>query len=262
MPLEREHEQALEQRRVADTRRLEELRVDARLGEPRNRVELVDEYLAGAAHEHVDAGHPLAFDRGEGGERQLACALPLGGGDPRRDAELHLALLVLGLVVVPLVAGHDDLARFGGDRLAVSEHADLDLDPVDELLDEHLLVVAEGECDRRFELGGVVGFRDPDRRAEPRGLDEHRVGERVGGLLAAAQGDVAGDRDAAVAQHRLAQVLVHGERRSGHAGAHVGHAGQLEEALHGAVLAEGPVQQREDDVDLAERLGEPAVREP
>ena len=37
-----------------------------------------------------------------------------------------------------------------------------------------------------------------------------------------------------------------------HAGADVPDAGQLEQALDGAVLAERPVQQREDHVDLAE----------
>ena len=97
--------------------------------------------------------------------------------------------------------------------LAVAEHADLDLDAGDELLDQHLLVVAEGELDRGAQLVVVVRLRDPDRRAEPRGLDEHRVAERVLGRVAGAQRDVARDRDALVAHHRLEQVLVHAERR-------------------------------------------------
>ena len=37
-----------------------------------------------------------------------------------------------------------------------------------------------------------------------------------------------------------------------HARADVGHAGELEQPLHRAVLAERPVQHGEDDVDLAE----------
>ena len=42
------------------------------------------------------------------------------------------------------------------------------------------------------------------------------------------------------------------DRGGEHAGADVPHAGHLEHALDGAVLAPRPVQQREDDVDLAE----------
>jgi hypothetical protein len=65
--------------------------------------------------------------------------------------------------------------------------------------------------------------------------------------------DVARDRDATVAHDGLEDVLVHRECRAEHAGADVGDTGQLEQALHRAVLAEGAVQDREDDVDLAER---------
>ena len=60
-------------------------------------------------------------------------------------------------------------------------------------------------------------------------------------------------RDAVVAQHRLEEVLVHAERRAEHARADVGHACELEQALHRPVLAERPVQHREDDVDVGER---------
>jgi len=59
---------------------------------------------------------------------------------------------------------------------------------------------------------------------------------------------MAGDRNAAVAQHLLEEVLVHGERGGGNAGADVRDTGQLEQPLHRPVLAERPVQDREDDV--------------
>ena len=61
------------------------------------------------------------------------------------------------------------------------------------------------------------------------------------------------DRDAGVAQHGLEQILVHAERRAEHAGADVRHAGELEQPLHRAVLAERAVQDRQHDVDGAER---------
>ena len=85
------------------------------------------------------------------------------------------------------------------------------------------------------------------------GLTKTGIAERVLDLVAEPQRRVAGDRDAAVAQHRLEEVLVHAERRGGDAGADVRHAGELEQALDGAVLAERAVQDREDDVDGAER---------
>ena len=46
-------------------------------------------------------------------------------------------------------------------------------------------------------------------------------------------------------EHLLGHGLVHAQRRAEHAAADVGHAGQLEQALHGAVLAQRAVQQRE-----------------
>ena len=50
-------------------------------------------------------------------------------------------------------------------------------------------------------------------------------------------------------EQRLHHRLVHADGRPEHAGADVGHVGQLEQALHRAVLAVRPVQHREDHVD-------------
>ena len=77
--------------------------------------------------------------------------------------------------------------------------------------------------------------------------------------VAVAERDVPRDGDPAVAQHRLEEVLVHAQRRRGDAGADVRDAGELEQALHGAVLAERAVEDREDDVDLAECRGRRGV---
>ena len=90
---------------------------------------------------------------------------------------------------------------------------------------------------------------------EPRraGLTKHGIAERVARLVAETQRDVLGDGDAVVAEDRLEDVLVHAERRGEHACADVRDAGELEQALHRPVLAERPVQDREDDVDVGER---------
>ena len=68
---ERERDESVEELRVRDPGRLEELRVHARRREARDRVDLVHDDLAVRAHEEVDAGHPLAL----GGDERLDCEL-------------------------------------------------------------------------------------------------------------------------------------------------------------------------------------------
>ena len=154
-----------------------------------------------------------------------------------------------------------DLAGQRGDRRrhAVAEDADLDFCPGDELLDEHLLVVPEGELDGRPELLLAVHLRDADRGAESSRLDEHGVAERVLDRVAEPDRVVRGDRDAAVAHDLLEQVLVHRERRGRDARADVGDVGELEQPLHRPVLAERAVQDRQDDVHDADRLERPGL---
>ena len=56
-------------------------------------------------------------------------------------------------------------------------------------------------------------------------------------------------RQAARGKQRLHRGLVHAGGRGEHAGAHVGHGGQFQQALHRAVFAERSVQHREHDVE-------------
>ena len=86
------------------------------------------------------------------------------------------------------------------------------------------------------------------------GLTTHGKPSGLSASSPVPQGHAAGDGDALVAHDRLEEILVHGEGRRGHARADVGDAGQLQQALHGAVLAERPVEDGEDDVDAAQRL--------
>jgi hypothetical protein len=113
--------------------------------------------------------------------------------------------------------------------------------------------VLERQGDGRLELGVVVHLADPNGGAEPRGLDEAREPEGILDLIAGPQCDVARDRDAAVAEHLLEEVLVHAERGCGNARPDVRDAGKLEQALNGPVLAERAVQDRQHDIDGAER---------
>ena len=77
------------------------------------------------------------------------------------------------------MAERNDLTGDGRDGLAIAQHADLYLDPFEKLLDQDLVVVAEGKRDRRPEFGLVVRLADPDRRSESRRLDEAREAEGV-----------------------------------------------------------------------------------
>ena len=80
------------------------------------------------------------------------------------------------------------------------------------------------------------------------------VHARGGVALPLTGGDAnpAANVDTGGGEHRLGQVLVHGNRRGGHAASDVAHVGHLEEALDRAVLTVGAVQEREDDIDVAE----------
>ena len=105
---------------------------------------------------------------------------------------------------------------------------------------------------------------DPEAGPGPRGLDEDRVAEGVDRLTdrrrvaAPSRGRtsvVGHQRKSGGREHELHELLVHADRWTQHASADVPDAGHLEQALDGAVLAPGAVQQREDHVDLAERPG-------
>src|SRR5262249_57122716 len=88
---------------------------------------------------------------------------------------------------------------------------------------------------------------------ERRRLDEDRVAERVLDGVAESNRVVPRNGDAAVAHDLLEEILVHRERRRRDACADVGDVRELEQPLHRAVLAERAVEDREDDVDSAER---------
>ena len=108
------------------------------------------------------------------------------------------------------------------------------------------------------ELLDVVGLGHADRRAHVRRLDEARQAElgrparpgRPGVISVLAQRPERGLGDAVGGEHLLGHRLVHRQRRAEHAGPDVGGVGQLEQPLHGAVLAHRAVQQRQHDGDL------------
>jgi hypothetical protein len=136
-------------------------------------------------------------------------------------------------------------------------------------LEQDLRVVGERGDDRPRHVGGAARELDPQRRALARGLDDDRevqalldVRQRLGGaeLLerGLAEGVEVGRGHAGVAQVVLGHDLVHAADAGRRAGGGVGHADQLEQLLHGAVLAARAVQGDERDVG---RHGAQAVDE-
>ncbi len=164
-----------------------ELRVHAGRGLAGHRVELVEQHRL-ALDEEVDARQAAAARDPECVDGKLAKALACRVGDPRGHLQLHPALGVLGLVVVPAGAlEQDDLARLGGLRaVGVAQHRALDLQPRAVGLDDHARVVGERAVERRAQLALLRHADDAHRRAQPRGLDPAGKPDAVelGGLAA------------------------------------------------------------------------------
>ena len=124
-------------------------------------------------------------------------------------------------------------------------------------LDDHPRIVLERRRRPRLEPARLGDLEDPDARAEPRRLDPDRQPERLGPLAPAllaglAEVDLG---DPALAEQPLEDQLVDRHRGGEHAGADVGDVEALEQPLHGAVLAERPVQDREGDVAAEQPAG-------
>ena len=197
-------------------------------------------------------------------DRHLSDALAHPVRHPRRHDQLHPAGRVLGLVVVParLAGGQHDLARLGGDRIAVADHRALDLEPAGGRLDDRQRVVLERGLQRRRQLGSDAATRtipteEPSRagltntgRPEPGEPGEHAAA--LGRTMLGPDRAVVDLGQPGVRHQLLEHHLVHAQRRGEHAGAHVRDVEALEQALHGAVLAERTVQHREHDVDAVE----------
>ena len=85
VPLEREVDQPVEELAIRDPRRLEELGVDARRREARDRIELVDDDFSVGPDEEIDARHPLALRRDERVDREAPDPLEGVVRDASRD---------------------------------------------------------------------------------------------------------------------------------------------------------------------------------
>jgi hypothetical protein len=228
-------------------------------------VDLEDVLVFAFGHEHVDAGGAGAAEGVVGPLGEAQHALVPRGGEPGGEEVLREAALNLGLVVKEGPTGHD----LDGAEDAAVDDAHVHLLRADEALDEHAVVVAEGEVDGGAQLGEVVGAAHADGAALAAGLHHHGETKRAVALLKLGIGHGAGEvvvgrrRHVVEAKQLLGLELVHGQGRGEHAGARVGDAHPLEQALNGAVFAVAAVEGEEGHVDggAAERLVDVAVDE-
>ncbi|CDN44222.1 hypothetical protein BN871_EK_00080 [Paenibacillus sp. P22] len=259
----RQADEAVEQLLVRNARFLPEQRVHAVRRKARHRVHFVDQNLAVApSKEEIDAGEAGAVDGQISPDRHLAhrfgrlCRKI--GGNVHDGGAVH----VLGVVIVE-VRSADDLADDRCARVVIAEHADFDLAPVDELLDDDLAVVAQRELDGCDELFPVAGFGDADAAAEIGRLDEAGIAEsdlrlhdeERAVLLPLGPVEVAVDAllEPLVGEHLFHENLVHAYCRSKDPRSDVRNIGHFHQSLDRAVLAERSVQQREHDVDRPSR---------
>ena len=127
-------------------------------------------------------------------------------------------------------------------------------------LEHDLAVIGEGQLDGFFQLLAVGGFGNAHAGTRVGGLDEDgpaqlcndAVADALGvGLdLPAGGGEPLGVGDAVGVEQGVGHCLIHADRTGQHAAAHIGDAGQLQQALHGAVLAPQAVEHRDDDIDM------------
>ena len=268
MALDRELDEAVAELRVGDPAGLEQLRVDAGLGEAGHRVDLVDQHLAVGLDEEVAAGEAGAAGEGEdrGGEladARRSSAREIGAG----TAQLHAALAVLGLEVVPLGVG-DDLARQRGLRAPRCRAPSTR--PRGRWPRPRRSPAGRGAGPARPPRRGPSRSLDPgdaDARADPRGLDPERQPQLARSARASPSSPTAANSTwgiAARGEEPLQGQLVHADRRGEHVGADVGDVEPLQQPLDAAVLAEGAVQGREDGVgaEQAARRGSASTAAP
>ena len=157
------------------------------------------------------------------------------------------------MIVVEL-ASRNDLARHGSLRLVISQHRAFDFAAFDGRLNDDFRVVLGRQVQRLGQFSPVVDLRDTYRRTKIGGFDEHRAPEaffQPSGVLVsfpAGNGKVIHRGQAPLAKQPLHDILIHGHGRTQHTGADVWQVGQLQETLHGPVLTERSVQNRENDV--------------
>ena len=248
-PFQSQSDEAVDEGGHRDALVLHQLGIHTDGGKAGEGVDLIDEDAAGVLlYEEVAAGQTLAAQCGVGHGGVGLHLVQLLFGQLCRDDHLTDAVLVLVVVGVEFRACQN-FARAGGDGGVRADDGALHLVAVHEGLKDHLAVVCQSQTDGLLQLSAVVGLGDAHAGTGVGGFDEDgpaqlgddAVTDALGVALdlPAGGGEPLGVGDAGSVEHSVGHCLVHADGAGQNAAADVGDAGQLQQALHGAVLAQG-----------------------
>ena len=249
--------------RVGDAARLEQLREHAGLGEPGDRVDLVDQHLAVVADEEVAAGEAGAADRARRPARRArgrgrSPSSPIGAGTTSSMPPVG----VLGLVVVPVGVG-DDLARQRG--LAARRCRSPSTRPRGRRRAPRRSPAGRGaRASSTASSSSALGAGDlaRSRRSSRAARASPRAAAPIAAACSRQPSSPASQKSTCgmpwKASRRLKISLSIATAAASTLGADVGDVEALEQALDRAVLAERAVQDRKGDV--GSRAGRPPAR--
>ncbi len=173
--------------------------------------------------------------------------------------EEFCAFLEIFRGVIVELAVRNDFTGDAGLRIVIAEDGDFDFAGGDGALDENFHGEFGSEIERGSEFLARVDFGHADAGAERGGLYENGIGKFLFDLMdddvfvafpiVAVNAEPGNDGNFRGLEQLFGDVFVHGNGGAQDACADERKAGELEEALDGAVFAEGPVHDGEDDVD-------------
>ena len=259
MPFNGEVHEVVDQLRVGHAARRPQLRVHADRGKARQGVDFVHVGLAGGGfEEEIHPRQPGGVDRLEGGHRHGAQVVGEAGINIGRDAQFARCVVAVFRFVIVKLARRNNLADDRSPRLIISQDAALKLAAVQPLLDQYAAVIAARQVQRVGQFASVTHLGNPHARPQVCRLDEQRRAQRLQHAVAdpcrlplplvTPDEQVRRHGQAGGGKERLHDGLVHAGGRPQHSRSDVGHVGEFQQPLHGAVLAISAVQQRKYDV--------------
>ena len=247
---------------------LHELGVHADGGKAGEGVDLVDEHPAGVLfHKEIAPCQTLAVQCGVGHGGVGLYLVQLGLRQMCRDDGLAHTVLVLIIIGVELCTGKN-LTGTGGNSGVRTDDGALHFLSVHKGLKHHLAVVFQRKGDGGLQLLLIGHLGDAHTGTCVGGLDEHRPAQLLFHTganalqilldLPTVGGYPLGVGHTVGLKQGVGHSLVHAHRACQHAAAHISDACQLQQTLHGAVLAPQAVEHRDHHVKV--HLFHPAVR--
>jgi len=220
---------------------------EAEIGQSGDGVDFQNERAVLGVQPKVYANAAGASEGGGGTEADVADLLAHLVGERSRREIPGFAASILGAVVVKTGAREDFYDLKG----LIAENTDRDFAPRNILFGEQAVGVFKSGLDRAREVVGGVHDGNTDTGALVHGLDDERIWNLEDGFkgVLGRKGGPWWGGDAVEVKELLGEDLVHREGTGEDAGAGVGDAGDVQQSLNGAILAEGSVESNEDEVN-------------